>query len=349
MTYYPRSEDPPTIGILILNWNGREWLAPLYESIQEQRYPRARVYLVDNASDDGSVELTVRNYPDVTVLRLSQNMGYCMAYNVAMPYALADGCEYIIWANHDVKLEPECLHELARAAKKDSGIGVLGPAFFAWESDEPNEYMRGNHPHAIPAMKARLPKPIDVDWVEGSFLMVRRECVEAVGPLDPYLRFYWEETDFCRRARFLGWRAALVPTALARHYGGGSQINRETKLICDRLRERNYYIYKLADPFRNFSRNILNSFHLFLVHIKQCLPQSPALAVFHFRIFASVLWRLRTVHRKWTRDRLGKHPPNLQPGVPLPTIEIIENSFGASPDRREKDLTSNAEVLQIPF
>jgi len=46
--------------------------------------------------------------------------------------------------------------------------------------------------------------------LSGAFLMVSRKCVEAVGPLDPYLFFYWEETDFCRRARHLGWRVVLV-------------------------------------------------------------------------------------------------------------------------------------------
>ena len=324
MANNPNSEDPPTIGVLILNRNGREWLAPLYGSIREQAYPRVRVYLVDNASDDGSVELTLQDYPEVTVLRLAQNLGYCMAYDVAMPYAFADGCEYVIWANNDVKLEPECLRELARAARTDPRIGVLGPAFVAWESDEPNYYMLGNHAHAIPAMESRLQEPIDVNWVEGSFLMVSRTCVDAVGPLDPYLYFYWEETDFCRRALFAGWRVVLVPSARARHYAGGWQVTQENRLTANRLQSRNYYIYKLADPFGSFTRNILNSLHLFLVNIKQGLAQKPSLVLFHLHVFASVVCELRTVHRKWVRDRLKKHPARLQEGMLVEEVRVSQ-------------------------
>lgn len=94
----------PTLGILILNHNGRRWLAPLYRSIQANEYPDVRVYLVDNASADDSIKMTLRDHPEVTV-RMPQNFGYCMAYNLAIPYAVADGCEWLIWANNDVLLE----------------------------------------------------------------------------------------------------------------------------------------------------------------------------------------------------------------------------------------------------
>ena len=154
------------IGVLILNRNGKEWLPRLYESLRGNGYGNIRMYLVDNGSKDGSVELTLERYPEVTIIRMPHNLGYCMAYNLAMPYAFADGCEWVIWANNDIKLEPGCLSELARVAESDSKIGVLGPAFLAWDSNAPNYYMLGNHPYAIPAMQSQSQQPIDVEWVE---------------------------------------------------------------------------------------------------------------------------------------------------------------------------------------
>lgn len=150
----------PRVGILILSQNGKEWLGPLYEWIRRDEYSNIRIYLVDNTSHDDSVEMTLEKYSEVTVLRMSQNLGYCMAYNLAMPYAFADGCEWVIWANNDIKLEPGCLKELAHAAQSDLRIGVLGPAFLAWERDEPNYYMIGNHPYVFPAMKSARLSPI---------------------------------------------------------------------------------------------------------------------------------------------------------------------------------------------
>jgi GT2 family glycosyltransferase len=312
------------VGILILNQNGQGWLPVIYNSIRAQGYPRVRVYLVDNASKDRSVELTLQKYPEVTVIHLPQNLGYCMAYNLAMPYAFADGCDWVVWANNDIRLVPGCLNELVRVVESAPKIGVVGPAFLEWDKDEPNYYILGNHPNAVPAMKGLGSQPMDVDWVEGSFLMVNRNCVEAVGPLDPYLFFYWEETDFCRRARYRGWRVVLAPSALARHYAGGwSQGNYQNTLKRNWLQTRNYYIYHLANPFQGFSRNMLDTAHLFGVRTKEHLNNhSRASMLFETRALLSILRNLRTVFLKWRRDRAGGKPPlttpdleSLKPGI----------------------------------
>jgi GT2 family glycosyltransferase len=324
-----RPNPHPTIGVLILNRNGMNWLPIIYDSIFRNVYPHVLIYLVDNASDDGSVELTLDRYPEVTVIRMPQNLGFCMAYNLAMPYTFVDGCEWVIWANNDVKVEPGCLNEMARVAQSDSKIGVLGPAFLAWESDEPNYYMVGNHPYAITAMKSQSREPIDVEWVEGSFLMVSRRCFEAVGPLDPHLFFYWEETDFCRRARHQGWRVVLVPSALTRHYGGWSTGDPKNMITANKLRARNYYIYKLADPFKAFSSNLIAAIHLLLVNMKQYFLQKPSLVLFHIRTFAWVLGDIHVIYQKWIRDRKGDYPPattsvfqGVQPEIILAKLRV---------------------------
>lgn len=319
----------PILGILILNHNGRKWLAPLYDSILTNGYSNKRIYLVDNASEDGSVEETLMQYPEITVIRLPQNLGYCMAYNLAMPQAIADGCEWLIWANNDIRLEPGCLANLVEVSQSDLRIGVLGPAFLAWDGDEPNEYIQGNHPNAIPAIRAKSRQPIDVEWVEGSFLMASRKCLEAVGPLDPYLYFYWEEADFCRRARHRGWRVVLVPGALARHYAGGSSNgDPNNKTTANHLQARNYYIYKLSNPSQSFGWNLLNSFHLFLVNLKYHFPERPSLVKLHTVVFLGVLRDLGTIHHKRIRDRKGKHPPQLLSPFHSISIEVIKGREG---------------------
>jgi len=315
------------VGILILNQNGKRWLPILYDSISPQGYPHVRVYLVDNASTDGSIELTLKNYPEVTVIRMPKNMGYCMSYNLAMPYAFADGCDWVIWANNDTRLEPGCLNELVRVALADPRIGVVGPAFLEWEKDEPNYYILGNHPNAVPAMRKLGSEPMDVDWVEGSFLMVSRRCAEAVGPLDPLLFLYCEETDFCRRARYQGWKVLLVPNALARHYAGGSsEGNYEIRRAMNWLQTRNYYIYHLANPFQRFSRNMLGTVHLFGVKVKEHLTNhSPASIFFETRVSLFILRNLRTVFLKWQRDRAGGKPPMTTPDLKSLRPEILRN------------------------
>jgi hypothetical protein len=315
------------VGILILNQNGKRWLPVLYDSIRPQEHPHVRVYLVDNASTDGSIELTRQSYPEVTVIRMPKNMGYSMAYNLAMPCAFADGCDWVVWANNDIRLVAGCLNELVRVAVADPEIGIVGPAFLAWENDQPNDYMLGNHPNAIPAMRKQGSVPMDVDWVEGSFLMVRRRCVERVGPLDPYYFMYSEETDFCRRARYQGWKVLLVPNALARHYAGGSsEGDYEIRRAMNWLQTRNYYIYHIANPFQSFSRNMLDTAHLFGVKVKEHLQNySIASIFFETRVLLFILRNLRTVFLKWQRDRAGGQPPRLTPDLQSLRPEVFRS------------------------
>jgi GT2 family glycosyltransferase len=158
-------------------------------------------------------------------------------------------------------------------------------------------------------MRSRSPEPLDVEWVEGSFLMVSRRCVETVGPLDPYLFFYWEETDFCRRARYQGWRVVLVPRALARHYAGGwSDGNRQNTITRNWLQTRNYYVYHLANPSQGFMRNIVDTVRLLCVKTKTHLREEPVSTYFELRVFFNLVKQVRTVHKKWRRDRNRRHP-----------------------------------------
>lgn len=299
----------PTIGVMILNRNGQRWLPPLCESLRRQAYPQLKIYLVDNASADSSVELTLARYPEVRILRLSMNAGYCIAYNRAMPIAFADGCDWVIWANNDVLLEPGCLLEMGIMASQHQDIGVIGPGFLAWDSNEPNYYMNGKHPAAIEPMRNQSSTPFEVDWVEGSFLMVSKRCIKDVGGLDPYLFFYWEETDFCRRAIRKGWRVVLAPRAIARHYAGGwSSGNQQNASTAGFLKSRNQYIYVLADPNRSFSRNLIACIHLFLVLLKSSSGQSLGAVGYEIRSFTRLIPELTAIHRKWCRDRSGLAP-----------------------------------------
>ncbi len=322
LTNWKRTFDmkDPLLGIMILNKNGRKWLPRLYDSLFADEYVNKRVYLVDNASDDGSVELTLKTYPEVITIRMPQNLGYSMAYNLSMPHAFREGCEWLIWSNNDIFIEGGCLSELVRAAQSDKDIGILGPALFSWDSDEPNPFMVGNYPHALVASRSRAETPIDVDWVEGSFPMINRRCIEDVGPLDPYLYLGWEDADFCRRARYHNWRVVLVPTAIVHHYGGGStHANTKKGLEHYRFRRRNYYIYKLTNPFQGFLKNIIDAIHLFLAIAKIAFQSREPSVSLEIEIFGQVVRDIGTIYRKWCRDAA------LQPPLSMgQEIEIVK-------------------------
>lgn len=305
--------EQPKFGVLILNYNGMRWLPALYESLANDRYPHKHVYLVDNMSSDQSIAYTTQHYPELTVLRLSENLGYSMAYNLAMKAALDDGCEWLCLLNSDTVVLPGWIDRLAEASA-DPSIGIMGPVQWDWDHDEPNQFMsRYNFTEPNDSNCG----PLDCDWIEGSCLCVRRECFQDVGPLDPSYFFYWEDADYCRRAKYHDWRVVVVPESRIRHFGGGSSGGGKSSLSTrlDRLNLRNYYRFNMSDPNRNFASNVFVSFKLFLTLQKQTFLSQKrfSIAKQHLLAFVQVLRETHRCFTKWRLDREKAHPDELIP------------------------------------
>lgn len=275
----------------------------------QQDGANVRIYLIDNASTDDSISLTLKDYPTVKIIQMSRNVGFCMAYNVATPIAFADGCDMVVWANNDIRLAADCLRVMQETLARDETIGIVGPAFLDWSSDEPNRYMKEVHPYAVGAMFEGRVDPVPAEWVEGSVLMIRRSCFESVGPLDPDYFFYWEEVDYCRRARHSGWRVMIAPTAIARHYGGGTVENPSHRNSFLRLKTRNEYLYRGTDPTRTWYQNLFSIVHLAGVKIKAALLGRTTTLCLEVVVLFDVLGNIATMRRKWRRDRSRQFPP----------------------------------------
>lgn len=223
----------------------------------------------------------------------------------------------MIWQNNDTLVLPGWLDCLTDAAAADPRIGVMGPVFRDWSSDGPNYFMQKRHPDIVPFMEDASHAPVDVDWVEGSACAVKRECLEDVGPLEPSLFIYWEETDFCRRAQFRGWRVVLVPGSIARHYGGGDTASGAIPAVnFNALKTRNYYVYAFCDPARSLMANLFCTVRLYLVHMKAAFQsQTPLTTMWqNTKVFS---WFLRGVPwwvSKYRRDRRGELPPRFCAG-----------------------------------
>ena len=106
------------IGILVLNRNGVKWIPSILDSLMNDCYQNKQIFLVDNASNDGSVEMTREKYPNVTVIRMPTNLGYCMAYNLAMPYAFEDGFDRV----SSISILSEIGHQFTGSKTKKSSI-----------------------------------------------------------------------------------------------------------------------------------------------------------------------------------------------------------------------------------
>ena len=227
------------LSIIIVSWNVADLLATCLESIfPALGHLRAEVIVVDSASTDHTVALVRQRFPQVTLLVQSENVGYTRANNIGL--ARASG-RHLLLLNPDTEIIGAALPTMVACLDADPAVGIVGP--YTQNADGSYQSSRRRFPTLATAffestwLQPYAPKSLldhfyvndappdqtlDVDWVQGSALMARREVYAQIGGLDEGYVMYSEELDWCRRAKDAGWRVAFLADAQITHHGGKS-------------------------------------------------------------------------------------------------------------------------------
>jgi GT2 family glycosyltransferase len=297
----------PLVYVITLNYNGRRWIEACIEALLKTNYDNFRLIVVDNASDDGSVELISSSYPQIKILANERNLGFSEGNNVGIREALANNAEYIALLNPDTKVEPGWLQELIAIGESEAEIGILGAVQLEYDSSEFNSWTKTAMRHLLDEL--RRPESarawIPVEWVEGACFTVKRKVFEDVGLLDPIYFAFYEEIDLCRRAASCGYKIALVPRSRIRHYRGGSweadpSLKRERDYRCD----RSQFIYASTDPRSSIVRNLGSYLITLGVKFKGALVSFSLIRLFDLmRMQADLVLISASIISKWRRDR----------------------------------------------
>jgi GT2 family glycosyltransferase len=213
--------------VVVLNWNRRADTLACLASLLEQTYRDLSIVVVDNGSTDGSVAGIRATYPMVTVIENGTNLGYSEGNNVGIRYALERDAEYVMVLNNDTLADPAMLENLFLAAECDQKIAAVGPKilYFAhpqriWSAGAVINYtetVSRSRGYGQPD-RGQLDRREDVDMVSGCAMLLRREALIEIGPFDPvYSPAYFEDADWCLRARQHGYRVRYVPEAKLWH------------------------------------------------------------------------------------------------------------------------------------
>jgi hypothetical protein len=224
------------LSIVIVNWNTRELLEQCLNSVFKHP-PKGdfEVWVVDNASRDGSREMVEERFPCVHLLANHHNPGFAYANNQAIRQACG---KYILLLNPDTVLIPGALDELIRFMDETPQAGGAGPHLLNPDQTlqvscypRPTlfrEFWRMFHLDRIwhlgtyPMNRWSLEKYQDVDVLKGACLILRFEALSDVGLLDEDYFIYSEEVDLCYRVQKAGWRLFWVPQAQVIHFSGQS-------------------------------------------------------------------------------------------------------------------------------
>jgi GT2 family glycosyltransferase len=222
----------PTVGIVIVNFNGWEDSRRCLESLRALRTSGVFTILVDNDSEPDPTDQIRREFPWCTVIRNASNQGWAGGNNTGIHYALSRGAEQVILLNNDTTVSPELVSRLLSAAERHNGFGIIGPVInFLDEPDVVRTdgciFNSPEHPGffqrlAVPLRRTDPPPITEVDIVNGCCLMVSAEVFHRIGLMDPRFFLVHEEADFCLRARRAGFHCGVIGEALVWHKGSSS-------------------------------------------------------------------------------------------------------------------------------
>ena len=224
---------PAPVAIAVVSWNTASLLGKCLTSLRpEHEAGRAEVWVVDNASTDGSAATVAAEHSWVTLVASAENLGFGPAVNRV---AARTRTPFLAAANADVALAPGALEALLDAADRHPRAGAFAPRLIT-----PGGAIQ-HSVHPFPTVRTglllstglawrgaiawRLPLegrwdpalPRDVDWAHGAFLLVRRAAWDAVGGFDPEQWLYAEDLDLGWRLRRAGWTMRYVPEARVEH------------------------------------------------------------------------------------------------------------------------------------
>ena len=222
------------LSIVIVTYRSAPELGPCLRALREagaftsSHAAHAQVIVVDNASNDDTLEVARAEAPEALLLAGSENVGFGRACNAG---ARAARGEALLFLNPDTLVLPGSLEAMLAALDASPGIGAVGPRLL----DTSGASVDDHRPLPTPkgelqrltrrfGAEASSPAPLtsSPEWLCGACLMIRRDTWEHVGSFDEGFFLYYEETDWCRRALDRGWTFAHVEAARVVHQGGAS-------------------------------------------------------------------------------------------------------------------------------
>lgn len=289
----------PRVSVVILNWNGEAFLHECLRSVLETDYSHVEVILVDNASEDRSLDIA-QEYSDVKILANDANIGYAAGNNVGFQHATG---KYVVTLNNDVIVDPKWLASAVDCLERDESVGIVSCRQMQARSRDridalyslvtPNLVLgQVGHGEFFDSRKPEHAQPGCVVGAGGASAVYRATLLDTVGGFDERFFAYHEESDLCMRALQRGWKCVYAPEAVVYHYGSAS-FGRHSKTFCY-LHERNRFWFMYKNYTSNFILKHLASLLWFEVRRSRAMVFKHRRGVSYARALIDGLMGLRT-------------------------------------------------------
>jgi GT2 family glycosyltransferase len=224
LTHQPHYVEPtnPLVSVIILNFNGSQFIRRCITTVLNDRYHPKEVILVDNASADDSLAIARTYQEQITIVENKKNFGFPKGCNQGIQVARGD---IIVLLNIDTAVREGWLDELVKPMVHDPCMGLVGSKLlfldgktiqFAGGRMEPN-CLTQHDGYGFEDF-GHFNEPREVEYLTGASLAIRKELLDAIGNLDEGFPLYFEDIDLSIQAKQLGYRVLYQPTSVVLHF-----------------------------------------------------------------------------------------------------------------------------------
>ncbi len=243
------------VAVALLNWNGEKILPTFLPSVVHNT-SNADIYIIDNASTDGSLDYVAKNFPQVKIINLEQNYGFAGGYNKGLERIKA---EYFVLLNTDVKVTPGWTEKIIQFMDAHPKIAAVQPKILSFREPEKFEYAgaaggfidkwgyplaRGRVLNVVEQDKGQYNDITPVFWASGAAMFIRACDFFKVGGFDEDFFAHMEEIDLCWRLKNMGKQIYVYPNATVFHLGGGTLEYNNPRKIYFNFRNSLYMLVK---------------------------------------------------------------------------------------------------------
>lgn len=242
--------NEPLVSVVVLNYNGLNDLKECLDSLYNLIYKNIELILVDNNSQDESVEFVKKNYNKVKIIQLDKNYGFAQGNNLGIAHTSG---KYIVLLNMDTIVDRNWLFELVKVAEQSKNIGIVGSKIYYYYNrkiidfagSSCNKYGNARHIGIMSEDNKLLNTQMKTFYVCGASLLFKRELYNRIKLFDPTYFAYFEDVDLCWRAWISGYDVIYAPKSFLYHKIAGVISNLWRRVY---LTERN----KLRTLLKNY-------------------------------------------------------------------------------------------------
>jgi GT2 family glycosyltransferase len=222
------------VAVVILNFNGRDYLASFLPSVLASTYSNLQIIVADNASTDDSIALLEANFPTIQILQHPTNEGFAGGYNWALAAVCAD---YYVLLNSDVAVTPGWLEPIIQLMESNHVIGACQPKLLSQKAPDFFEYAGAGggwiDSFGYPFSRGRIFDVCEKDegqydttepifWASGAAMFIRSVLFHQLGGFDASFFAHQEEIDLCWRMQMAGFQVWACPDSVVYHVGAGT-------------------------------------------------------------------------------------------------------------------------------